>query len=70
MEQVLEQGLRRRPQRRRPQGVETDPALVRPVETPPLIGSAARLHEHTGWTPEHTLADTLAAVLDAARAAG
>jgi GDP-4-dehydro-6-deoxy-D-mannose reductase len=54
----------------RPIRFETDPDLVRPVEPPPLIGSAARLHEHTGWTPEHTLADTLAAVLDAARVAG
>lgn len=49
---------------------ETDPALVRPVEPPPLIGSAQRLREHTGWTPEHTLAGTLADVLAAARAAG
>ncbi|MFM7617881.1 MAG: NAD-dependent epimerase/dehydratase family protein [Actinomycetes bacterium] len=47
---------------------ETDPALVRPVEPPPLIGSAARLREHTGWTPHHTLADTLTDVLAAARA--
>lgn len=54
----------------RPIRFETDPALVRPVEPPPLIGSAARLREHTGWTPEHALADTLADVLAAARAAG
>ena len=54
----------------RPIRFETDPALVRPVEPPPLIGSAARLREHTGWTPEHTLAGTLTDVLAAARVAG
>ena len=53
----------------RPIRFETDPALVRPVEPPPLIGSADRLREHTGWSPEHTLAGTLADVLAAARAA-
>ncbi|MFM7061347.1 MAG: NAD-dependent epimerase/dehydratase family protein [Actinomycetes bacterium] len=48
---------------------ETDPALVRPVEPPPLIGSAERLRAHTGWVPERTLADTLSDVLAAARIA-
>ncbi|MGP8058395.1 MAG: GDP-mannose 4,6-dehydratase [Acidimicrobiales bacterium] len=40
-----------------------DPALVRPVEVPVLVGSPARLHEATGWKPEIPLETTLADVL-------
>lgn len=47
---------------------EVDPALVRAVEPPPLIGDASRLREHTGWSPEFTLERTLADVLATARA--
>ena len=36
-----------------------DPSLVRPVEVPVLRGSAAKLHEHTGWEPIITLSETL-----------
>ncbi len=53
---------------RRPLQVTTDPALLRPADVPILIGDAARLHAATGWEPQHELADTLAAVLEDARA--
>jgi GDP-4-dehydro-6-deoxy-D-mannose reductase len=46
----------------------TDPALVRPVDAPRMIGDNTRLRTITGWAPEYTLAQTLADVLDAARA--
>jgi GDP-4-dehydro-6-deoxy-D-mannose reductase len=52
---------------RRPLRLEVDPALVRPVEVPRLVGDPAKLMAATGWIPEHTLAETLATVLDAAR---
>jgi len=43
---------------------EVDPALVRPHETPEVVGSAARLRESTGWAPEipfeRTVADAFA----------
>ena len=41
----------------------TDPALVRAIEPPPLIGDAQLLKEHTGWEPEFTLSETLRDVL-------
>ncbi len=53
----------------RPIRLVTDPELVRPVEVPRLVGSNARLHAATGWSPEIALADTLADVLDDARRA-
>jgi GDP-4-dehydro-6-deoxy-D-mannose reductase len=43
--------------------LETDPALVRPVDVPVLRGSAERLREATGWEPHIPLATTLADVL-------
>jgi GDP-4-dehydro-6-deoxy-D-mannose reductase len=45
-----------------------DPELVRPVDVPRLVGSAARLRAATGWEPEIDLDRTLADVLAAARA--
>jgi GDP-4-dehydro-6-deoxy-D-mannose reductase len=48
--------------------VREDPALVRPVDVPRLIGDPAKLRTATGWEPELTLDRTLADVLDAARA--
>jgi len=53
---------------RRPIRLVTDPDLVRPVEVPRLVGSNERLRAATGWAPEIPLAQTLADVLDAARA--
>ncbi|HEX6534967.1 MAG TPA: GDP-mannose 4,6-dehydratase [Gemmatimonadaceae bacterium] len=35
--------------------LQSDPALVRPVEVPVLVGSPAKLHAATGWTAERTL---------------
>lgn len=36
---------------RTPVHVEQDPALLRPVDTPLVVGDATRLREDTGWTP-------------------
>ncbi len=44
-----------------------DPALVRPVDIPVLIGSNEKLRAHTGWAPRHTLDETLTRLLSAAR---
>jgi len=52
---------------RTPLRLTIDPELVRPVEVPRLVGDASRLRAATGWSPEISLADTLAAVLDDAR---
>ena len=43
---------------------ETDPDLLRPVDTPVLRGSHAKLTAATGWTPEIPLERTLADLLD------
>ncbi|HVW32690.1 MAG TPA: GDP-mannose 4,6-dehydratase [Acidimicrobiia bacterium] len=45
-----------------------DPALVRPVEVPRLVGDNRRLREATGWAPTRRFEDTLAAILDRWRA--
>jgi GDP-4-dehydro-6-deoxy-D-mannose reductase len=44
-----------------------DPALVRPIDVPRLVGDNRRLREATGWAPAIPFEDTLAAVLDRAR---
>jgi GDP-4-dehydro-6-deoxy-D-mannose reductase len=44
-----------------------DPALVRPVDVPRLVGDPTRLFEATRWTPAISLDRTLADVLAAAR---
>lgn len=41
----------------------TDPSLLRPVDTPVLVGDASRLVHATGWAPEIPLDATLGAVL-------
>lgn len=43
--------------------IETDPALVRPVDVPVLIGDNRRITAVTGWKPEIALDDTLRAVV-------
>ena len=53
---------------RRPLRLVTDPALVRPVDLPVLVGDPAKLIAATRWQPEFGLDDTLDAVLDEARA--
>ena len=44
-----------------------DPSLVRPVDVPVLIGSAAKIRYATGWAPEIDLTRTLWEVLHDAR---
>ncbi len=41
-----------------------DPALVRPVEVPRLVGDNTKLRTATGWAPSVSFDDTLAAILD------
>jgi GDP-4-dehydro-6-deoxy-D-mannose reductase len=48
----------------RPMRLETDPDLLRPVDTPVLRGDPTRLHDTTGWKPALSLDQTLADVLD------
>jgi GDP-4-dehydro-6-deoxy-D-mannose reductase len=48
---------------------EVDPALVRPVEVPALVGDPSRLASATDWSPEIPFERTLADVLEGARAA-
>ena len=50
--------------------LESDPALMRPVDVPELRGDPSRLRAATGWEPEISLDETLQAVLEEARAAG
>jgi len=52
----------------RPMRLETDPALLRPVDIPVLRGDATKLHDATGWTPEIPIDQTLADLLDDKRA--
>src|SRR5207248_10023536 len=47
-----------------------DTERVRPVDVPRLVGDPARLCAATGWEPEIPLAETLSAVLTAARDPG
>ncbi|MFN8062060.1 MAG: GDP-mannose 4,6-dehydratase [Vicinamibacterales bacterium] len=44
--------------------VRTDPAKLRPNDTPLVLGSAARLAQLTGWRPTFTLDSTLGDLLD------
>ena len=48
----------------RPMLLATDPALLRPVDIPVLRGDATKLREATGWTPEISIDQTLADLLD------
>lgn len=43
-----------------------DPALVRPVDVPSLVGDPARLFAATGWRPRRSFDDLLNDLLDAA----
>lgn len=43
-----------------------DPALVRPVDVPALVGDPGRLREETGWTPRNTLDDCIDDLINAA----
>ncbi len=44
--------------------VEQDPAKIRPVDLPVLVGDNRKLKQATGWQPEIPLAQTLKDVLD------
>jgi GDP-4-dehydro-6-deoxy-D-mannose reductase len=44
--------------------VETDPARLRPSDTPVVVGSFERLHADTGWEPRVPIERTLADLLD------
>jgi GDP-4-dehydro-6-deoxy-D-mannose reductase len=52
----------------RPLRIVTASDLVRPVDVPVLVGDPTKLVTATGWQAEHSLADTLDAVLASARA--
>lgn len=43
--------------------LEIDPALIRPVDVPVLVGDNSRLRAATGWSPSYSLDDTLRDVL-------
>ncbi|MBN1964513.1 MAG: GDP-mannose 4,6-dehydratase [Anaerolineae bacterium] len=47
--------------------VRIDPARLRPVDRPLVVGSAARLHADTGWQPAISVADSLRDVLETCR---
>ncbi len=42
-----------------------DPALVRPVDVPALVGDPSRLMARTGWAPRHTLDDCIDDLINA-----
>lgn len=44
--------------------IEQDPAKVRPVDIPVLVGDGSKLRAATGWTPRIPLAQTLKDVLE------
>ena len=46
--------------------LEEDPALVRPVDVPVLIGDPGKLRRQTGWAPERTLEDGIDDLIHAA----
>lgn len=48
--------------------VETDPALIRPLEVPVQYPDCSKMHAATGWTPEIPFEQTLHDVLDDWRA--
>lgn len=45
--------------------IDVDPALVRRVEVPWLVGDATKLREATGWTPSLTCDDIIADLINA-----
>lgn len=48
----------------RPISLSSDPALLRPIDLPVLRGDASKLKAATGWSPQLTIAQTLADLLD------
>lgn len=45
--------------------IVTDPALVRPVDVPVLVGSAAKIRSCTGWVPRRTRSDIIDDLINA-----
>lgn len=45
--------------------LQEDPALVRPVDVPSLVGDPSRLQAATGWQPQHSFDDILDDLLHA-----
>jgi GDP-4-dehydro-6-deoxy-D-mannose reductase len=39
--------------------IETDPALMRPSDTPVLLGDSTKLRQQTGWQPNIPFDQTL-----------
>ncbi len=50
-----------------PMQLQTDPDRLRPVDIPVLRGSSDKLRAATGWTPRHTITDTLADLMAESR---
>jgi GDP-4-dehydro-6-deoxy-D-mannose reductase len=46
--------------------ISTDPSLIRATDIPVLVGSPAKLIEHTGWAPTKSHADIIDDLLNAA----
>ena len=51
-----------------PLGIETDPARMRSVDIPYLVGDRKKISVDVGWIPKRTLAETLEALLEDWRA--
>jgi GDP-4-dehydro-6-deoxy-D-mannose reductase len=51
-----------------PMELVTDPSRHRPVDIPVLRGDSTKLRDATGWTPEHSIDDTLRDLLEESRA--
>lgn len=47
--------------------VHTDPARLRPVDIPILLGDATRLRQETGWEPQYTFEQSLLDVMNDCR---
>jgi GDP-4-dehydro-6-deoxy-D-mannose reductase len=47
-------------------GIQTDPALSRPVDVPVLVGSNSKLRRATGWVPRRTRDDIIDELIHAA----
>nr|MEE4269795.1 GDP-mannose 4,6-dehydratase [Candidatus Krumholzibacteria bacterium] len=50
-----------------PLTVVTDPARLRPADTPIMVGDNSKLRNETGWAPEWSMTQTLRDLLDEAR---
>ena len=48
--------------------IRTDPERLRPADLPYLVGDNGKLRSATGWEAEHSIEQTLEAILDHARA--